>query len=189
MADKKIQSRGPWQIRASQQVYENDWVAVTHHEVLNPNGGEGVYGTVHFRNLAVGILPVDDENCTWLVEQYRFPLRETTLEIPEGGSPEGESPLETAKRELKEEAGLSAASYQKILEMDLSNSVTDERAVIFLASGIERGIAEPDETEQLKLRRVPLKEALDMVGSGKIRDAISVAALLRLAVLEPGLFE
>jgi 8-oxo-dGTP pyrophosphatase MutT (NUDIX family) len=172
---------GPWLQKSKKLVYQNPWIEVHHHEVMTPANTEGVYGTVSFKNLAVGVLPLDDQGNTWLVGQYRYPLETYSWEIPEGGSPSGEDPLQAARRELKEETGLVPGSLELLLEMDLSNSVTDEQAVIYLATRLEQQEPEPEETEELKVKKVPVAEALSMVHAGEITDAISVAALLKLA--------
>ncbi|WP_374449953.1 NUDIX domain-containing protein [Stella sp.] len=170
----------PWTVRRAEVRYDNRWIRVTHHEVLTPAGTPGIYGTVHFKNLAIGVVPVDDQGHTWLVGQYRFPLGTYSWEIPEGGGPHGVPPLESAARELAEETGLVAAGWLPLLEMDLSNSVSDERAIAYLAWDLTQGAAEPEPTEQLRLRRLPLGAAFGLVRDGSIRDALSVAALQAL---------
>lgn len=175
--------RGPWSIVSSHEEYDNRWIRVTHHDVVTPSGGAGVYGTVHFKNKAIGIVPVDAEEHTFLVGQHRFPLDEYSWEIPEGGGALDVDFLESAKRELQEETGLTAARWQKLLECDLSNSVSDERAVAFVAWQLEQGISAPEPTEELAVRRVPLVEAFRMVEQGRIRDVLSVAALQAVELL------
>ncbi len=173
----------PWKIIGSRRVYENDWIDVTEFDVINPSGGKGIYGKVHFKNEAIGILPLDDEMNTYLVGQYRFPIGQYSWEIPEGGSPQGEDPLQSARRELLEETGLKASAWDKLMEMHLSNSVSDEYAQIFLARGLSQHGAEPEETERITVRKIPFEEACKMVESGEIMDAISVAAILKLKLL------
>lgn len=173
MAEK----RGPWEVVSRQQLYDNRWIRVTHHEVITPAGGAGIYGTVHFKNVGIGIVPIDAERHTFLVGQYRFPLDTYSWEIPEGGGAIGVDPVESAARELREETGLRAARWQKLLECDLSNSITDERVVGFLAWDLEQGEAVPEPTEQLEIRRLPLVDAFRMVKTGEIRDALSVLTL------------
>src|SRR5688500_4942517 len=133
----------PWKILSSNDVYDNSWVTVTEFKVINPSGGRGIYGQVHFKNIAIGIIVLDERLNTWLVGQYRFPVDHYSWEIPEGGSPLDEDPLEGAKRELLEETGLAAKSWEKILEMELSNSVSDEKAIIYLAWDLEQHHADP----------------------------------------------
>jgi 8-oxo-dGTP pyrophosphatase MutT (NUDIX family) len=175
--------KNPWTTLSSEVRYDNNWITVTEHQVLTPANSPGIYGTVHFKHLAVGIVPVDDEGYTWLVGQYRYPLRAYSWEIPEGGGSLAVPALETAKRELKEETGIEAAHWEKIVEMHLSNSVSDERAIIFLATGLSEGAPSPDETEVLTIRRIPLIDAIEMVQRTEITDAMSVAGLLRAALM------
>lgn len=169
--------RGPWTILASHDVYDNRWIRVTHHDVVTPSGTDGIYGLVHFKNCAIGIVPIDSEQHTYLVGQYRFALDAYSWEIPEGGGPLDLDFVESAKRELQEETGLRAQRWHKLLECDLSNSVSDERAVAYLAWQLEQGDPCPEPTEELVVRRLPLTETFRMVEAGEIRDALSVVAL------------
>jgi len=187
-SESSIQSPGlelenPWQTLTERTAYENPWIRVSHREVINPAGGAGIYGVVHFKNTAIGIVPVDEEGYTWLVGQYRYTLGRYSWEIPEGGGPIGTSTLESAQRELLEETGITAARWTPLLEMHLSNSVTDEYGVAYLAQDLSFGEAEPEDTEQLHVRRIPLREAVDMVMDGRITDALSMVALLKVWAL------
>ena len=191
MSEKK----GPWTIRSKRNIYDNRWIQVTHHDVLTPAGDPGVYGTVHFKHWAVGVVPIDSDLNTYLVGQYRFPLDRYSWEVPEGGGSLDGDPEEAARRELREETGLEAGSLLRLLEADLSNSVTDERATVFLAWDLAQGAAAPDPTERLEVRRLPLTEAFRMVASGEIRDGLSVISLQavqlmylenRLPIASPG---
>jgi len=173
----------PWRTLTYNIRYENPWITVTHYDVLKPNGEPGIYGTVRFKHLAIGILVLDDEMNTWLVGQYRYPLGRYSWEIPEGGGDMTEDPLASAQRELREEAGIEAKSWRLIQRMDLSNSVTDEQAYIFLARGLSFGEADPEDTEELQLRKLPFDEVVALVDEGVITDAISVAAVLRVQAL------
>ncbi|MCI0655252.1 MAG: NUDIX hydrolase [Methylococcaceae bacterium] len=171
----------PWRLIASREIYDNPWIRVREDEVINPGGGKGLYGCVSFKNQAVGVIPLDDAGNTWLVGQYRYTLDAYSWEIPTGGSPPGEAVLETARRELKEETGLSASRWSPFLRLHLSNSVTDEEAYIFVAEDLTEGRTSFEETEQLMVRKLAVSDALDMVFRGEITDAISVAGLLKLA--------
>ena len=175
--------KNPWTIRGEKPVYDNKWISVTEYDVLNPNGGKGIYGKVHFKNLAIGVLPLDEEGYTWLVGQYRFPLEAYSWEIPEGGGDPALPPIESARRELKEETGLVASEWSLIQEMHLSNSVSDERAFIFMARGLRQEEAMPEETEQLVVRRVSFDEVFEMVERGEITDSMSVAGILKVKLL------
>ncbi len=173
----------PWTILSSKQVYDNKWIGVSEYDVINPSGGKGIYGKVHFKNLAIGALPLDEELNTWLVGQYRFPLDQYSWEIPEGGGEPAIDPVESAKRELREETGLVAHHWTPLVEMYLSNSVSDEKAIIYLARQLEQREPMPEETEQLVVRKLPFEEAYRMVEDGTITDAMSVAAILKLKLL------
>ncbi len=171
----------PWQTRSSRAVYANPWIHVREDEVLTPGGTEGIYGVVEFQNIALGIVPIDSEGYTYLIGQWRYPLKAYSWELPEGGGPMGIDPLESAKRELLEETGLSAQKWTKILSLHLSNSTTDEKGHIYLAEGLTQGRADPEDTEKLQLLRLPLPAAVELVLGGQITDAISVAGLLTAA--------
>ncbi|MBS1660621.1 MAG: NUDIX hydrolase [Bacteroidetes bacterium] len=173
----------PWTILAERVIYDNKWIGLTEYDVLNPSGGKGIYGKVRFKNFAIGALPLDEEGYTWLVGQYRFPLNQYSWEIPEGGGELGVAPVDSAKRELLEETGLVASEWTHILDMHLSNSVTDEKAIIFLARGLEQREAQPEETEQLVVKRVHFDEVYKMVERGEITDSMSVGAILKVKLM------
>jgi len=180
MPDESI--KNPWTTLSGEEKYDNPWINVTEYQVLNPAGGKGIYGKVHFKNKAIGVVALDNDNNTWLVGQYRYTLNEFHWEIPEGGGLIGTPPIEAAKRELKEETGLTARRWSLLSRIHTSNSVTDEEGFIFLAEDLEQGHAELEETEaDLRVRKLPLNEAVDMVLEGKITDAMSVAGLLMVA--------
>jgi ADP-ribose pyrophosphatase len=178
-----MEDKNPWQIKESQDVYDNSWIQLTEYDVINPSGGKGIYGKVHFKNYAIGVIPLDEERNTWLVGQYRFPLNAYSWEIPEGGGPLNEEPLESAKRELAEETGFRASHWQEIQRMHLSNSVSDEQSIIYIATGLTAGIAEPEETEALTVRKLKFEEAYQMVLDGQITDSMSVAGILKTHIL------
>lgn len=177
----------PWKVLGRRDVYENPWIRLVEHEVIHPAGNPGIYGVVSFKNLAVGIIPIDAEGHTWLVGQFRFALDEYSWEIPMGGVPLDVDPLAGAQRELKEETGLTADRWQKILSVRLSNSVTDESGVVYVAEQLTPGEPEFDDTEKLAIRRLPFAEVLRMVNDGEITDCLSIAGVLRLAALRGAL--
>jgi 8-oxo-dGTP pyrophosphatase MutT (NUDIX family) len=170
----------PWKKISSKLVYENPWISLSEFSVITPAGKPGIYGKVHFKNIAIGVIAIDKDDNTYLVGQYRFVLDAYSWEIPEGGCPEGTDWLTAAKRELKEETGFEASTWSELLKMDVSNSVSDEFAIVYVAEDLIAGEAEPEETEQLQVKKLPFSEALNWVMQGKITDSISVAAILKL---------
>lgn len=169
----------PWRVNSVRRPFENTWLALDEHQVTRPDGSPGTYTVVRIRRLAVGVLPIEANGDVHLVGQWRFPLQRYSWEMPEGGAEPGEDALECAKRELAEETGLRADDWRQVLEMDLSNSLTDERAVMFMALGLTPGTAAPEPTEVLRHRRAPFREVLTRVADGRIRDSMTVAAVLR----------
>ena len=170
-------------VRHSRRVaYENAWITVWHDDVSRPDGSPGIYGVVHFENLAAGVIAFDDEDRIILVGQHRYTLDRPSWEIPEGGVPPTETPLEGIQRELREETGLEASEWSELGRLDLSNSVTDEEAVLFEAHGLRHGEATPEPTESIAIRWVPFEDAVAMVRDGRITDVMSVAAILRVAL-------
>ena len=170
----------PWRPQTSKQIYENPWLSLHEDEVINPGGGLSHYGKIYFKNLAIGIIPLDENNNTWLVGQYRYVTDCYSWEIPMGGGPLDIRPLESAKRELKEETGLIANDWQELMSLHTSNSVTDERGLVYVARGLTQGETEFEEAEELLIQQLPLSEAIERVLSGEITDAISIAGLLML---------
>jgi 8-oxo-dGTP pyrophosphatase MutT (NUDIX family) len=180
--------KNPWVILKEEIKFDTPWISVSKFDVLNPAGKPSLYGVVNFKNLAIGVLPLDNNLNTWLVGQWRFPLNQYSWEIPEGGGPHGEEPMDTAKRELKEETGLIAKNYRELCRMHTSNSVSDEHAILFLAQDLEQAMAEPEETEDLQLKKLPFEEAFQMVMRGEITDSLSMVAILKTKLwLDQGL--
>jgi 8-oxo-dGTP pyrophosphatase MutT (NUDIX family) len=179
MSDTWDEGGNPWQVKGVTHAFENDWFRIDEHDVIRPDGAKGYYGVIRIRRLAVGVLPIETDGRVHLVGQWRFPLGRYSWEMPEGGAEPGETARECAERELAEETGLRAGAWTQVLEMDLSNSLTDERAVMFIATGLTQGQAQPDETEVLKHRTAHFIDVLGRVADGQIRDAMTVATVLR----------
>jgi 8-oxo-dGTP pyrophosphatase MutT (NUDIX family) len=173
---------GPWRRRMRRTAYENPWITIWHDEVDRPDGSPGIYGTVHFANVAVGVVVLDDEDRVLLVGQHRYTLDRYSWEIPEGGVPSTETPEDGARRELLEETGVTADEWRPLVRFDLSNSVTDETGWVFAARAIGHGTATPDPTEDLAIRWVAFDDALAMIERGDITDAITILGLHRLAL-------
>jgi 8-oxo-dGDP phosphatase len=170
----------PWTVRSQTVVYDNPWLRLTEYRATAPTGRPAIYGEVGFKNQAIGVVPLHEDGTVTLVGQNRFPSRGYSWEIPEGGAPLDEDPLDGAKRELAEEVGLEAADWRLILTLELSNSVTDERGYGYLAMGLTPTALAPDETEDLAMVRVPFREALDAAVAGWMPDSLTVALLLRV---------
>lgn len=173
----------PWSIVTEKVVYDNPWIGVTEYDVINPSGGKGIYGKVRFKAFAIGILPLDEDLNTWLIGQYRFPIEAYSWEIPEGGGDLDTDPLESAQRELLEETGLSAKRWDRVLDLHLSNSVTNEVGIAYVARDLSAHAPQPEETEKLVIRKLPFAEAFQMVLQGEITDSVSVATILKVQYL------
>ncbi|MFC0182604.1 NUDIX domain-containing protein [Pseudarcicella hirudinis] len=176
--------KNPWTKINSTEVYDNPWVKIRHEEVLKPNGEPGIYGVAHFKNKAIAVLPLDALNFTWLVGQYRYPLEDYSWEVPMGGGPLDKDSLDSAKRELKEETGMTAEKWTDLGRLHTSNSVTDEVGYLYLAEELSFGESEPDDTEILTVKKVHLSEAVEMVMSSAITDSLSIAIILKAARLK-----
>ncbi len=173
----------PWQVTGQKKIYTNPWIELTEFDVINPSGGNGIYGKVHFKNTAIGVVALDANQHIYLVGQFRFALDSYSWEIPEGGCPEGETYLEAAKRELQEETGVTANSWKQILHTHLSNSVSDEYAILFLATGLQQGLATPEDTEDINVKKIPFTEAVTMVDAGLITDSLSIMAIQKVQLM------
>lgn len=183
MADKQTLEKNSWTTKSKMTVYENAWIEVEHHQVINPSGNDGIYGKVKFKNLAIGIIPLDEDSNTWLIGQYRYTLGQYSWEIPMGGGLLNVDPLESAKRELKEETGISASKWTRIMKLHTSNCVTDETAYVYVAEGLSHGNTQFDDTEDLKVWKISFDKAYEMALNGEITDAISIAGIFKLAAL------
>jgi ADP-ribose pyrophosphatase len=182
------QELNTWKTLSSELVYESPWIAVNKHQTINPAGNPAIYSVVNFKNKAIGVIPISKDGYTWLVGQWRYPLNQYSWEIPEGGGPLNEAPLQTAIRELKEETGIVAKKFEEIMQMHLSNSATDEHAFVFVATDLTFEEAEPEESEDLKVRKIHINDVFEMVMNGEITDGISVAAIFKVKyMLDKGL--
>ncbi|WP_447642886.1 MULTISPECIES: NUDIX domain-containing protein [Chitinophagaceae] len=173
----------PWKITGSKEIYQNPWIHLTEYQVVNPAGNPGIYGKIHFLNRAIGIVAMDEEDNVYLVGQFRFALGQYTWELPEGGGPLDEAPLDAAKRELEEETGLRAENWEELMTLHTSNSVTDEVGHIFLATGLSQHVTNFEDTEDISIQKLPFDVLLEKVMSCEITDSLTVAAILKLHVL------
>lgn len=180
--DERPVKTGPWTRLTRRVAYQNPWITIWHDEVTRPDGAPGIYGIVHFANLAVGVLALDEADRVLLVGQHRYVLDDYSWEIPEGGVPVGETALDGARRELREETGIDAAEWRELARSHLSNSVSDELAILYLATRLTAGVATPDGTESLDIRWLPFDEVLAMTADGRITDALTIIAVQRVAL-------
>ncbi len=181
--DSKQAIKSPWQTLSCEVKYDNPWIRVEEHQVINPAGGHGIYGTVNFKNRAVAIVALFENKDVLLVGQFRYPLREYHWELPMGGAPEGEAVLRCAQRELKEETGFSAVKWKQILAVHLSNSITQEQGFTFIAEDLVAGEMELEETEDIMVKRLPFEQVFQQVMAGEITDAITVASVMKVRLL------
>jgi 8-oxo-dGTP pyrophosphatase MutT (NUDIX family) len=172
----------PWRRVSRRVAYDNPWIQILHDDVVRPDGKPGIYGVVHFRHLAIGVVPLDADDRVLLVGQYRYTIDHYSWEIPEGGGDFGEEPEAAARRELVEETGYGGGEWRELCRAELSNSVTDEITVLFVASGLEAGVATPEGTEQLQLRWIPFAEVMAMIRRSEIADAMTILAMQQLAL-------
>ena len=177
------ENHNPWKIVAEKPIYDNPWMKVTEYDVINPSGGKGIYGKIHFKNTGIGIIPLDDELNTYIVGQFRFTLSQYSWEIPEGGCPPGTDPLETAKRELIEETGLVAKKWSHLFDMHLTNSIADEFGKVYLARALEQHTPMPEDTEKITIKKLPFDDAYKMVEDGIITDSLSMAAIYKVKLM------
>ncbi len=175
--------KNPWTTLKSEKIYESPWISLTKHDVLNPNRNPGTYSVVHFKNLALGILALDKDYNTWIVGQFRYAIDRYTWEIPEGGGELNIEPLLSAKRELLEETGITAQKWTKIQEMNLSNSTSDEFCILYIAQELSFGEPEPDDDEQIEVRKLHFSDLYQMVESGEITDSLTVAIVLKAKLM------
>lgn len=176
----------PWTRLGSRPIYENPWIAVREDQVLRPDGTPGIYGVVAFKNRAIGVLPVDEHGRIWLVGQYRYPLDQYSWEIPEGGGGLDEPPEVAARRELREETGLAAGTLELIATAHLSNSVSNELALVYRATELTHGLSAPEGSERIEVRLVEWDDAWERLRRGEITDSMTVIALLHEAVRRAG---
>ena len=185
--------RGPWGVKGVEVRFETAWMRIDDYDAIRPDGAETRYGVVHFKNLALGVLPLFENGDVILVGQHRFPSDRYSWELPEGGGDPSVSPRAEAARELEEETGFKASTWIEMLDMDMSNSITDERAVGFIATNLEPGETNPDPSEVLETRRIAFRDLLNECHGGQITDSLTLVIVFkayymaREGLLEPAL--
>lgn len=169
----------PWRRLSSRQIYENPWFTLRDDKVIRPDAKDGSYQVIVAKNLAIGVVPLWDDGSITLVGQFRYALDEYSWEIPEGGGDPAVDPVDSARRELKEETGIVADHYESLGRTHTSNCFMNETGYLYLATGLTQGEACPDPEEVLQVRRVLLEEAIAMANDGRITDAMTIVALFR----------
>lgn len=177
-------NKNPWKTLNSKQIYESPWISLQVDEVINPAGKPSTYSITKFKKLAIGVIPIDKDGNTYLVGQWRYPFNKYTWEIPEGGGSFEVEPVESAKRELLEETGITATNWEKILEMDMSNYATNEVAHIFVATNLSFQPPQPDEDEEIEVKKVPIEKVFEMVMKGELTDSLTVAGIMKWKLLQ-----
>jgi 8-oxo-dGTP pyrophosphatase MutT (NUDIX family) len=169
----------PWQDLGHRVVHETPWMTVTQHDAVAPTGRQVAYGVLRFRTVATGVLPVHADGTVTLVGQSRFARANYSWEMPEGGAPFDEDPLAGAMRELAEEAGLKAGSWKRALAIEVSNSITDEIGLTWIAWDLSPVPVAPDPTEVITIVRVPFTQLLKEIERGAVLDSFTVATAYR----------
>lgn len=177
------EENNPWKTVKSEVTYDNSWIKVTEHQTINAAGGNGIYGVVHYKNIAIGIIPLDEDYNTWLIGQYRYPLQQYSWEICEGGGLHQDNVLDSAKRELHEELGIKANDWTSIMDIHLSNSVSDEKGIIYIAKDLSFHTPEPEEGEILQVKKIPFNNVYQMVMDGQLTDSLTIAGVLKTKLL------
>ncbi|MFC5371585.1 NUDIX domain-containing protein [Brevundimonas faecalis] len=164
-----------WASHGDSVMIDTPWMQVTRHPATAPTGAAADYQVVRPKNVGTGVLPLHEDGTVTMVGQHRFALMRYSWEMPEGGAPMAEDPFDAVRRELAEEAGLAAEHWRAALDMDLSNSITDERAMTWVAWGLSAVPVDPDPTEVIVSVRVPFRDLLAEIERGAVRDSLTVA--------------
>lgn len=172
-----------WKIKSSKTVYDNPWIQIEEFQVKDPSGNDTIYSILDLKTIAVGIIPLDADYNTWIVGQYRFPIDEYCWEIVEGGGEKGVAPVESAKRELEEETGIKAKEWKEIIQLNTANSYSSEKAIVYVAKDLSFGEPKPDDSEDLKVIKLPFEELYQRALNGEITDSISLTAIFKLKIL------
>ncbi len=177
------EEKNPWTTLSTEKIYDSPWIGLTKHNVLTPNNTPGTYSVIHFKNIALAVLPLDKDYNTWIVGQYRYPINQYSWEVPEGGGKRNVPPIDSAKRELLEETGITANKWTKIQELHLSNSASDEFGILYVAQDLSFGESHPEDEEELVSKKIHFDELYKLVEEGSITDSLTVTIVLRVKLL------
>lgn len=175
----------PWRTVSSHEIYRNPWLTVTEYDVLRPDGERGIYGVVD-PGPNVTIVALENDETIWLIREFSYPLQRARWILPTGRVEPGEDPMRAAQRELAEEVGLQAASWDKLGAFPLSGGISTQISHAYLARELHRGAAAPEGTERIEPRQMPLGQAYAACLDGAISDAPVVLAIWRAWALLHG---
>ncbi len=173
-----LEKRGPWTVKERVQKYKNQWIDVVEDKVIRPDGADGIYATVKIK-AGVSVLPVDEKGFVYLVEIFQYAINRNSIETASGALDADESPLDAAKRELKEELGIIAGEWVNLGMTDPMTSVINSPTCLFIAKKLKLGQARPEGTETIKLIKIKMADAVKMIMDGKITDNQSSVCILK----------
>lgn len=163
-------------VARSQVVYSGPVFKVRQDFIHLPNGNQAQIDVIDHRS-SVTILPLDAQGQVWFIRQYRHPIRRYLLELPAGVSEEGEQPLISAQRELREEIGMAAATITPLGSFFLAPGYATEYMTIFLAQDLSPSPLPGDEDEIIEIEKVTARQAIDLAVTGNLEDSKSLIAL------------
>jgi len=180
-----VQQRGPWTVLDSQRLYASPWIKVREDRVIQPDGLVGTFGVVDLLP-GVSVLPVGDDGTVYLVRIFRYTLGRDSIEAVAGGIEDGESPEETARRELREEVGIDA---ETIIPLGVADQLTENVVSpvhLFQARGLHFVEPQQEATEQISRLAIPLEQAHEWAVDGTISHAASAVLIFKTARLLEG---
>lgn len=174
-----LEINGPWKVKKKILKYKNPWMEVSEHKVIRPDGKDGIYGEVRIID-GVSMLPIDEDGFVYLTKQFRYTLKKEIVEVPSGGIDKNEKPLEAAKRELKEELGIVAKDWIELGLVDLFTTIVKSNVTLYLARNLSFTKTENEGTENIKMVKIKLEKAIDMVINSKITGSDSCVLILKV---------
>lgn len=173
-----MDDRNLWKIKSEETRYSCERYDLVVYDTINPADKPMEYPVMRYKQKSTAVCAVDDKGYLYIVGQWRFGAGYYSWEVIEGRSDPGETPDITIKRELKEEAGLTAKEWKYLGMFYPNNVLTDEEVHVYIARGLTQGETSPDEHEKLTVKKVRFLDFLQNVIQGKITDGITVSAVL-----------